>query len=226
MIRLVAFDLDDTLYPEVDYVKSGFRAVSPVLSRWAGIPRRRAEEELWEAFCAERHKAFDRVLEKYGCFAPERVAFLLAVYRSHLPRLALFPDGKEALHFLSSRPVKVAVLTAGWHFAQAQKVRALGLYQYLDVVVYTDLLGSRDFWKPNPLGYQLLLRRAGCQGSEAVYVGDNPVKDFRGAGDEGLLTVWVRRVGGLYSGLEPPAGSEPDFVVGNLEEALSLLPVP
>ena len=38
---IVALDLDDTLYPELSYVHSGFRAVAQELARrWGVDPRR------------------------------------------------------------------------------------------------------------------------------------------------------------------------------------------
>ena len=37
MIKAVVFDLDDTLYSETDYVKSGFVAVGDELKRRYGI---------------------------------------------------------------------------------------------------------------------------------------------------------------------------------------------
>ena len=50
--RAIVFDLDDTLYPERDYVLSGFRAIA----RWAAehlrIPAEDGYRELAELFAA------------------------------------------------------------------------------------------------------------------------------------------------------------------------------
>ena len=61
-ISLVAFDLDDTLYPERAFVRSGFRVVSDYLLR-SGIVNRRLFSDLEAAFeSGIRGRTFNHVL--------------------------------------------------------------------------------------------------------------------------------------------------------------------
>ena len=53
--------------------------------------------------------------------------------------------------------------------------------------------------------------------SEAVYIGDNPIEDIKGAGDAGLRTVFVSsQFNSLKDLLESKI--KPDFTVNSLEE--------
>lgn len=222
MIKFVVFDLDDTLYPELEFVKSGFRAVAPVLSRWLEISRQEAYRILWEEFNNCRKHVFDLVLRRYNCWSSEKVSFLLAVYRSHLPRIGLYPDARSILSWLREKGYRVGILTDGYFFVQRQKIRALRLEYHVDEIIFTDLLG-REFWKPHPRPFELVLDKAGCPADQAVYVGDNPLKDFLGAKKVGMRTIQIKRNDGIYSREKAPPGSEADLVIPSLLEIKSLL---
>ena len=66
MIKYVLFDLDDTLYPEIQYVCSGFRAVAAFLhqNRTAADPEY-IFQLLWHTFeNGPRNRVFNLVLEQ------------------------------------------------------------------------------------------------------------------------------------------------------------------
>ena len=70
MSCVVTFDLDDTLYLERDFVRSGFAAVGAWLATERGV--RGFEACAWRLFEAGRRgDIFDRVLPRLGV-APER----------------------------------------------------------------------------------------------------------------------------------------------------------
>jgi putative hydrolase of the HAD superfamily len=58
-------------------------------------------------------------------------------------------------------------------------------------------------------------------GGEAVYVGDNPRKDFRGAREAGMATIRIRRPEGLHAQDEPATPADaPDREIGSLEQVM------
>jgi len=100
---------------------------------------------------------------------------------------------------------------------QKRKLTALGLTSCFDVLVFSDEWG-REAWKPNSKPFEFALERLKVAGSEAVYVADNPLKDFLGARQVGMWTVRVRRPNGLYSYLEPPSSEHtPDVEIETLD---------
>ena len=205
-IRLVAFDLDDTLVSERAFVASGFRAVSEYLVR-AGIVDRPVARDLQAAFDAGvRRRTFDHVLEARGVEATgDLVRTLVEVYRSHRspygdrrPDITLYPDADRALADLRAAGVRTAVVSDGPLVAQQAKVEALDLARRLDAVVLTDAWGS-EFWKPHPRAFLWLADRFGLAPGQCLYVADNPAKDFEGparAGWHASVRVW--RSDGLH----------------------------
>ena len=196
-VRLIAFDLDDTLYPELSFVKSGFRAAAcTVEERFPHV--RKFYELLWSIFSAgERRSTFDAALQQAGLGEREiTVAELVEIYRSHMPCIDLFPDAREMLAALQGKK-KIGLITDGYLETQKNKYTALQLEQYVDRAVFTDAAG-REAWKPNPWGYQQLMEYFTLQGFQCAYVGDNSLKDFAGAQALGWITFKIVRDDGLY----------------------------
>jgi len=196
-VRLIAFDLDDTLYPERSFVESGFRAVArAVEERFAHAQK--FYELLWSIFSAgERRSTFDAALQQAGLGESEiTVAELVQIYRSHMPCIQLYPDAREILATLQGKK-KIGLITDGYLETQKNKFAALQLDQYVEQAVFTDAAGC-DAWKPSPWGYQQLMEHFSLAGEQCVYVGDNSLKDFAGAQALGWITFKIVRDEGLY----------------------------
>jgi putative hydrolase of the HAD superfamily len=221
--RAVIFDLDDTLYPERDYVCSGFNAVCEWAAKTLRIPAKQGFDELVELFdCGNRSETFGLWLNRMNIQAPEIIPKLVQIYREHTPVIRPFEGVPELLSALSSR-FQLALLSDGSVERQEKKVTALGLEKYFQAMVFSDAWGMES-WKPNPWIYGVILKQLGRQGLESIYVGDNPRKDFRGAKLADLYTIRLRLPGGLYANEEPPDQSyAPDveiFSHGQLAELL------
>jgi putative hydrolase of the HAD superfamily len=197
-IELVVFDLDDTLFPEREFVKSGFHAVSDYLQK-NGITSEALFPKLWETFCqGARSTIFNDVLLAVGIEPEERIiSKLLEIYRYHKPSLCLFPDAEFILDHLHGRK-KIGLLSDGYLETQKNKVAALNIERYFDIIMYTDSLG-REFWKPHTCGYEKIMTESSVHGDMCLYIGDNPRKDFYGARQAGWKTVHVTRTDGIYS---------------------------
>ena len=213
----VIFDLDDTLYREHDYVRSGFAAVSRRLAAEPGAPDAAAlYAELEAEWLANgRGRVFDVVAAAHGLHTP--VAELVDTYREHEPALELYPDAERALQRLAREGAAVAVLTDGKASVQRRKLRALGLDRRIACIVVSDDYGP-DAWKPSTVPFERALERLGVPAGEAVYVGDNPAKDFIGARALGLGTVRVKRAIGDHSGIVLDAAYEADLTIASLDE--------
>jgi len=196
-VRLIAFDLDDTLYPELSFVKSGFRAVARAVEE--RFPRaQKIYELLWSIFSAgERRSTFNAALRQAGLGEREiAAAELVQIYRSHMPGIQLYPDAREILSTLQGKK-KIGLITDGYLETQKNKFAALQLEHYVDRAVFTDAAG-RECWKPSPWGYQKLMEHFSLQGVQCAYVGDNSLKDFAGAQALGWITFKIVRDEGLY----------------------------
>jgi putative hydrolase of the HAD superfamily len=205
-IALVAFDLDDTLYPERAFIRSGFRAVSDYLQR-ERLVRRPLWPDLEAGFEAGvRDHAFDRALAAAGVTpTPPLIQTLVEIYRTRrLPDgpapldIRLYEDADRALTDLRRAGLRLGLVSDGPLAAQEAKVRALDLESRLDALLLTDAWGA-DFWKPSPRAFAEMARRLAVEPRACLYVADNPEKDFDGPAAAGWApSVRVRRPDGLY----------------------------
>ena len=186
-IKGVIFDLDDTLYSEKEYVKSGYKAVSDYLG--GGY-----EEKLWSHF-VEGKPPIDELLKALGREGEK--AKVLSIYRSHKPDIHLYPGVTEMIEELKARGIKVGLITDGRPEGQRKKLEALGLD--VDDVIVTDELGGIQFRKPCDIAFRILMTRWRLNPADIVYVGDNPVKDFQAPQQLGMRGLWFKNADGLYA---------------------------
>ena len=214
--QAVVFDLDDTLYPERDYVLGGFRAVAAWAEAQLGIPTAQGFAELNHLFAqGSRGDTFDRWLAAHGRPADDLVPQLLQVYRGHEPALVPFAGVPELLASLGRR-YRLGLVSDGYLAVQQRKLAALHLAQHFDAVIFSDAWG-RTAWKPSAKPFEAVLQRLAVEAAKAVYVADNPAKDFVGARQVGMFTLRLRQTGGEYAQLSPPsAGHAPDLTVACL----------
>jgi putative hydrolase of the HAD superfamily len=220
MIQAVVFDLDDTLYPEEEFVYGGFRAVSKVVHHHQGLPIYEELTALFEA--GERSDLFTKVLRRHVESVEESwVQELVQVYRNHQPTLHPYSEVSAFLTTLRNR-YRLGILSDGWLRVQKRKLAALGIEQFFEVIIFSDQWGI-DHWKPHPLSYEECARRFALAPEALVYIADNPVKDFVTARKMGIKTVRVRRNGALHYNVHLSGEFEADHEVANLTEILPLL---
>ena len=220
---VIVFDLDDTLFPEHQFVDSGFRAVDEWLTsthRVTGFYGVAAELFAGGA----RGKIFDLALDALRvAHDGGMIAELISVYRKHTPRLELHPDAQWALDYFAGRR-RLALLSDGYLEVQRNKVAALGIASRFDALVYSDEFG-REYWKPHPRPYLAVMERLSCGADDCVYISDNPTKDFVTARRLGWRTARVCRKEGEYCGVHAPAEYQADVSVNSLYELQHVITV-
>lgn len=187
-IEAVIFDLDDTLYPEKEYVKSGFRKISEQFN----MPE--LEAELLQAF--ERGgKPIDDVFNARGIINLKDEA--LHVYRFQKPAIRLF-DGVEGMLKRLYKSYKIGIITDGRPEGQHAKIDALGLESKVDEIIITDELGGIEYRKPNPAAFILMQKKLGTPFEKMIYVGDNPKKDFQALGSLKMKSIYFANINGIF----------------------------
>jgi putative hydrolase of the HAD superfamily len=220
-IRAIVFDLDDTLYPEREFVFSGYRAVADAFAERlnASFDLLRRMGQLFET--PDRGRVFNVLVAEAGIVgdrADDLVREMIATYRTHQPRIRLHSDADAALTRLRG-VYRLGLLSDGPLQMQNNKIDALGLCDRLDEIVLTDQWG-REFWKPHHRGFEEISRRLGVPPTECLYVADNPAKDFIAPIALGWRTICVKRPGGIYTDRRPPEGGAPGAVIDTLNGLL------
>jgi HAD superfamily hydrolase (TIGR01549 family) len=200
-IKAFVFDLDDTLYSEKEYVKSGFREVSKCLPNIEN-----AFEKLWTAF-EERKPSIDYLLESEGIYSEDVKKTCIETYRLHRPNIHLYSGIIEMFAALRNKGFRLGIITDGRPEGQRAKIEVLGLSEMVDEIIITDELGGAQFRKPCDIAFRIMKERLGVDYGEMAYVGDNPTKDFIAPRALGMRTIYFQNDDGIYSVKSPKNGA-------------------
>jgi len=227
MITTVVFDLDDTLYDEIEYCKSGFAAVAQFLANLLETPlAERIFGAIWKQFTAgNRTRTFNAALRELGISCDDKlIGELVEVYRNHVPKIALSQDSRDVLCQLSTK-YTLALLTDGFLPAQRLKVQALGIEKYFRCIIYTEEFG-RNCWKPSPAGFEKLMQTLNTKPENMAYVADNEKKDFIAPNKLGFLTIQIIRPARLHTESSAESGAAARYVIRQISQLPPLLGKP
>lgn len=226
-IRLITFDLDDTLWD----VRPVLHSAELTLREWLARHTPELNDYSIEALSAIRHTLLDaqpelrhRISElrrRVLCNALEGAGYphgearelaeqAFEVFLEARHAVQLFPEVHPTLEQLANH-YTLGVLTNG-----NADVRRLGLADYFDFTLCAEELGVG---KPDPRPFCEALKRAGVAAEHAVHIGDHPSDDIGGAQKAGMRAIWFNPGGGPWQ----QAGGQPDAVITNLAELPALL---
>jgi putative hydrolase of the HAD superfamily len=224
--KLVVFDLDDTLFPEREYVRSGFRHISQRTADSGGLCADTMFEFLWgtSADPQARGQIFNRLIDRYPSIGRMwTVDALLRAYRCHSPAIQLYAGVQGMLDVLRKGEVGMGVITDGAPDSQRRKLLVLGLLEKIPAVVITDEFGI-EYRKPSAFAYSRINCMFKLSPESCIYVGDNPAKDFFGARLLRWKTVRLRMAGQYHEHAEAVSSEfEPDAEVASIDKLKSYL---
>lgn len=205
---VVVFDLDDTLYNELDYLISAYKNIAKELDP------SNSKKLFSVIFSMYRNNqdAFDYLTIRY---AIEKES-LLNMYRNHYPSISLQPIVSNLFQSIKNNSGKLAVLTDGRSMTQKNKLKALGIEGAFDYISISEEIGEI---KPSPKGFQLIENY--FDATDYYYIGDNIEKDFIAPNKLGWKTICLIDSGknihhSSQDNLEKE--KEPNYYVHSLEE--------
>lgn len=218
----VIFDLDRTLVEHDQESEDLFEAacsaagVEPfcqpeTLERAAEVVREGSAE--LDAATFER-RVFATAAAATGTDAP--ASKLVEAYNVALDNRAVSrrPGTDTALE--STVDLNTAIVTNGPENTHATKLRAAGLEDHFDTVIYgTDVPQVKPASDP----FKLALERLEVDSSAVLKVGDSLSKDVKGAAELGLDTAWIPFDDGHRSMNDP----EPTYTLSSLAEIPEIL---
>ena len=186
---VVVFDLDDTLYNEIDFVKSGFQEVSSYLQNKSYY------EFMLEVFNKEGSgKVFNKLVERFHIDIP--ISKLIEVYRFHTPAINLPKESIDLLEF--SKKYQTALISDGHYIMQQNKFYTLGLHRYIEYPLFTDFYHTK---KPNIKPYQMVMDHFKNE-RKFIYISDNPKKDFVAVDKLKWIGIRYKNQVGIYRDLK------------------------
>ena len=223
--KVVVFDLDDTLYKEIDFLKSGYKKVAEFVGKQYGLDANNVCSQLLTWYY-QGENAFACLNEKYGL--NNSIPEYLEVYRYHHPSITLSEATKETLTYLKLKNVALGIITDGREKTQKQKIEALGLTEWisLDNVFINE---DKSRFKPNRWSFDKMMLHCHEQSPDIdlffYYVGDNPEKDFIAPNQLGWSTICLKNDGRNIHNQDFTLNKEylPQYMVNEINEMIELL---
>jgi putative hydrolase of the HAD superfamily len=216
---VIVFDLDDTLYKERDYVKSGIEAVLKLL-----LDTNILTQKTVDTFVVNLDYTagvIDRLCVQFD-FDAKLKDTLIWCYRLHEPHIKLEPETATTLAWANEFAAVIAVITDGRSVTQRLKLRALGLSHIKAFI-------SDDYKKGKPDPEMFLQVEAAWPGCNYVYIADNKAKDFVAPNCLGWSTIGLLNDGrnverSMGINLNQDSGEyEPAIWIKNISELPRLL---
>lgn len=217
---VLVFDLDDTLYEEMSYVRSGFKAVAAYGEREFGLNASHSFD--WMICRVEIHgrgRVFDDWLSRNQAFTKKRLYECLRVYRHHMPNISLSSSVTQLLDELNLA-VPLYLVTDGHKVVQQKKIQALRLEKFFKRIFITHRFGLKHS-KPSIHCFDIIRKAEGVPWRHIVYVGDNPAKDFVNLNVAGARTVRVRT--GAYAHVVATPAYDGRLTIDTLEDLTTAL---
>lgn len=210
---VIVFDLDDTLYKEVAFVESGFKAVARHIGNISF-----ADELI--SWWTDGKNALETLINKYSLKFP--IEKLLAVYRNHLPAIKLDTSTVQILVYLIAHGKILGLITDGRFITQNNKIRALGLSQWISAenIIISEEFGAS---KPDVRNYQFFMSK--YPDKTYTYIGDNITKDFLAPKALGWQTICLKDNGQNIHSQDYNMNEEylPDITIKNISEIKHLI---
>jgi putative hydrolase of the HAD superfamily len=139
-------------------------------------------------------------------------AALNVFFKAFIDSLELRESARELLK-LASKYCKVALIS-NFTFAPVihRSLRKFGIHRFFSLVVISHDYGWR---KPSPNIFNMALSKLGGTPQEAVFIGDSPMEDIKGALEIGFKTVFVSSPFSTKADLDA-SNQKPDFFFEDL----------
>lgn len=216
--QVVCFDLDDTLYKEIDFLKSGYRKVAELVEKRFHYEAKEIYERLYSWY-QNGENPFACLNETYRLDNP--IGDYLNVYRFHQPSIMLSEGVEDTLNELKHREVILGLITDGRTISQKNKINALGLDRWFEEknIIISEEFGSEKTEERNFRYFMNLY--PGCK---YCYVGDNPKKDFVVPNFLHWETIMLKDNGMNIHKQDPvPEGNLPQQTILEIEELLDFI---
>lgn len=222
-MKVVCFDLDDTLYKEIDFLKSAFREIAEYALKSSG----RHDVGLVDLYDGMLNVYFSNgdalgfLIASVGVDLAK--ATLLNLYRNHFPQISLSEGALELLTEIKSQGFEIGIITDGRSVQQRNKIKALGLDKIIPErnIVISEEFGSE---KPTRANYECFVAKY-SDATEFCYIADNIKKDFLAPNAMGWKTICLKDDGrNIHSqSLDLPQEHLPRFIVDHLSEVVECL---
>jgi putative hydrolase of the HAD superfamily len=232
-LRVVLFDLDDTLHDDTYAYSSAAEDVAREVAAEHGIDalalkaayiaeaegfwHRLSPLDLKVKLASLRASMWQAALESVGVEDAELAQRSAERYNTYRAKyFTLFPGTVDLLRALRERGMKLGIVTNGLSETHREKIALLRISEYFDAIFLSDEVGMV---KPDPLLFAHACRTLGGVPAHAAMVGDRYDRDIQGAMEAGLFTIWLN----VRNEPLPRDAAPPDATCSSITEAGRIL---
>lgn len=206
----LVFDLDDTLFQELDYLKSGYAHIA---SELGGDRHASVYEAMLDKY-QNRENVFEWLVTEFRPSVPNLdIQLLLKLYREHLPNITLSESTLAFIDKLKKKRVPAGLITDGRSLTQRNKLKSLGIADFFQDVIISEEFGSE---KPDERNFLYFEKK--YPGRTFCFFGDNTSKDFIVPAKLGWKTVCLKSSGSHIHQQTFDKHPVPDFVITGFHE--------
>ncbi len=206
-VKVVLFDLDDTLFDHLYALGCGVEAVWRSRTNLYKQPLetlqrdfRRMSGDVWPLVLKgqmtveeSQDERLRRLFVQYGePYDAVQVSTAGEHYRAAYARSQQPVAGVVTLLQRLKRMTQIGIVTNNLTTHQHTKLRICQIDHLIDFMVTSEDTGMS---KPDPAIFAAALRRANCSPQEAVMIGDSRSADVLGAHAAGIRAIWLNRMG-------------------------------
>lgn len=162
---VVIFDLEDTLYYEIDYLISAYKSIATCID----AKNQKMIFSIMFSMYRNNQDVFEYLSKTYNLPKED----LLKTYRGHMPDIVPNEGVLNLMNSIKNLGGKIGVITDGRTVTQKNKITALGLDKYIDILVISEDMGVE---KPDSKAFLYVAKQ--LKGEEYHYIADNFSKDF------------------------------------------------
>lgn len=222
-MKVIAFDLDDTLFYEWRFVASAAVFISKYLEERFSRSFQEEKREMVKAVLnGRRHfDVLEKMLEEKGILRLMSMKDIVSLCRNHYPKLKAAPGAHSLLERIVERGDALFLITDGRSVTQRNKITSLGLDK---IFRKENIFISEETGYMKSTGYpfaEIMKRYPGAD--EYIYIGDNFDKDVEAPQRLGWKSIIVSDRGYNIHGTPVEVKFEPDFRVKSLKEISQIL---
>jgi len=178
--KIIAFDLDNTIYDEYDYFIKVIEEAKIKIS---------LEREDFRIIRSESNDILSSILKKYELFSEVNKNILFEKYKTIKNEVKVSIASTKTIDTIS-KYYNTCILTNGIIQVQKNKIRTLSIDNLFNEILFARSAGMENE-KPSHKSFQMICDHFQCEQREVVFVGDHPINDIQGAKKTGMTTVWI-----------------------------------
>lgn len=212
-IRLLTFDLDDTLWDlrpvllradqlAFDWLVNNAPALGELFTvesfRQARLQIAATRQDLAHRVSELRLYAQEEALKQAGFAEPEARELSARAFE-------IFMQARHDIHFFDAALEVLAELRRSYVLGAITNGNASPSRLGLDHLFSFTITGEEmSHPKPHAVPFQAALNRVQCSAAQAIHIGDHVDHDIRGAKAAGMFAIWINRAGEMWPGEDLP----------------------